>query len=224
MDGDQVPGERRGRERRPIVAVGTTTLEMSLDLDADLLITDLAPMDVLLQRFGRLHRHRRDRPAGFETARAIVLVPEARDLSPLLDRARHGLGPFKEGRGIYPRLAVIEATWRLLEEHAWIVVPCDCRRLVELTTHPEALDAVAAQKGGAWLDHATRQEGGRVADMALAAHHRLDMAATFTDLSFPEDETVRTRLGADDRLIRPEVPFVGPFGVVVTQLRIPDGC
>ncbi|MCF4129605.1 CRISPR-associated helicase Cas3' [Methylobacterium sp. SyP6R] len=221
VDGDQVPGERRGRERRPIVAVGTTTLEMSLDLDADLLITDLAPMDVLLQRFGRLHRHRRDRPAGFETVRAIVLVPEARDLSPLLDRARNGLGPFKEGRGIYPRLAVIEATWRLLEEHAWIVVPCDCRRLVELTTHPEALDAVAAQKGGAWLDHATRQEGGRVADMALAAHHRLDMAATFTDLSFPEDETVRTRLGADDRLIRPEVPFVGPFGVVVTQLRIP---
>ncbi len=93
--------------------------------------------------------------------------------------------------------------------------------VVELTTHPEALDAVAAQKGGAWLDHATRQEGGRVADMALAAHHRLDMAAPFTDLSFPEDETVRTRLGADDRLIRPEVPVVGPFGAVVTQLRIP---
>lgn len=221
VDDDQAPEERRGRERRPIVAVGTTTLEMSLDLDADLLITDLAPMDVLLQRFGRLHRHRRDRPAGFETPRAIVLVPEARDLSPLLERARHGLGPSKEGRGIYPRLAVIEATWRLMEERPRIVVPCDCRRLVELTTHPEALDAVAAQKGGAWLDHATRQEGGRVADMALAAHHRLDMTTTFRDLSFPEDEKVRTRLGADDRLIRPEAPFVGPFGVVVTQLRIP---
>ncbi|GJD53526.1 hypothetical protein OPKNFCMD_6302 [Methylobacterium crusticola] len=221
VDDDQPPEDCRGRERRPVVAVGTTTLEMSLDLDADLLLTDLAPMDVLLQRFGRLHRHRRERAAGFETPRAVVLVPEARDLSPLLDRARHGLGPPKQGRGIYPRLAVIEATWRLLEERARIVVPCDCRRLVELTTHPEALDAVAAQKGGAWLDHATRQEGGRVADRTLAADHRLDMAAPFTDLLFPEDEKVRTRLGADDRLIPPKAPFVGPFGVTITQLRIP---
>lgn len=222
VDDDQPPGDRRGRERRPIVAVGSQTLEQSLDIDADLLITDLAPMDVLLQRFGRLHRHRRDdRAAGFATPRAIVLVPEARDLSPLLDRARHGLGPTREGRGIYPRLAVIEATWRLLEESARIVVPCDCRRLVELTTHPEALDAVAARKGGAWLDHATRQEGGRIADATLAAHHRLDMATPFTKLSFPKDETVRTRLGADDRLILPEAPFVGPFGATITQLRIP---
>ena len=221
-DDDQPPEDRRGRERRPIVAVGTTTLEMSLDLDADLLLTDLAPMDVLLQRFGRLHRHRRDdRPAGFAAPRAIVLVPDQRDLSPLLARARHGLGSPREGRGIYPRVAVIEATWSLLEDERRIAVPDDCRRLVELTTHPEALDGIAARKGGAWIDHATRQEGGRLADATLAAHHRLDMATRFTRLSFPTDEAVRTRLGADDRLVRPDAPFVGPFGATITQLRVP---
>jgi CRISPR-associated endonuclease/helicase Cas3 len=206
-----------------LVAVGTQTLEMSLDLDADLMITDLAPMDVLLQRLGRLHRHQRGRPQGFRTPRAIIAVPAGRDLTPFLGKLprRHGLGPAGDtGQGIYANLPAIEATWRLLEARERMVVPDDNRELVERATHPEALDAIAVQCG--WTDFMSKREGGLAHERQLARAHCLDFAVPFAELEpFPDEEAIRTRLGEDDWRVAFETPVPGPFKQTISAMRIP---
>jgi CRISPR-associated helicase Cas3/CRISPR-associated endonuclease Cas3-HD len=59
------------RPRRSIV-VGTQVLEQSLDIDFDIMVSEIAPIDLMLQRAGRLHRHDHVRPADLEAAELWV--------------------------------------------------------------------------------------------------------------------------------------------------------
>lgn len=86
------------------VVVGTQVLEQSLDIDADVMETDHAPVDLLLQRMGRLHRHARgagqaDRPESLRRPTLRVMGVPSIDGEPELDRGGHAV------YGAWPLLA-----------------------------------------------------------------------------------------------------------------------
>lgn len=130
--------------RRGCVVVATQTAEQSLDIDADVLITDACPADVLLQRLGRLHRHRLGtRPQAFVIDPGELsqyLLPDGR----VRGRNRQGW-PF-----VYSNLLSVHETISWILRKREIGVPRDSRQLVELATHADQLKSLATSLGGAW--------------------------------------------------------------------------
>lgn len=111
-------GERPGRA----LLVATQVAEQSLDIDFDFMISDLAPVDLLLQRAGRLHRHvRPERPEAHREARLWVagLLP----------------GVFPElkqtGWGFVYEPYILGRTWALLTGESRLQLPQDIDRLVQ---------------------------------------------------------------------------------------------
>lgn len=212
--------------REPAVLAATQTVEQSLDIDADLLITDLCPMDVLLQRLGRLHRHparNRFRPAGFESPLALVLTPANDALAGWIGkdgaaRGRHGFNDH-----VYANLLIVEATRRRLAARPLLTIPADNRELVESTTHPEALEALTDALGGSWTKHREAVAGKDLAHRMAGDFAAWGDSAGFGsgDESFPDKEQrILTRLGANDRLLKLDLEQPGPFGPV-SVLKIP---
>ncbi len=60
--GELVSTKLDGQRIKQVVLVATQVVEVSLDVDFDVLFTDPAPLECLLQRFGRVNRSRRPEP------------------------------------------------------------------------------------------------------------------------------------------------------------------
>lgn len=208
----------------PVVVVATQTVQQSLDLDADFLLTDLAPIDVLLQRIGRLHRHEqtnRTRPQNFMNARAVILVPADRDLMKRIGAGGKGSGPHGLGR-VYEDLRVLEATWRQLTAHPEWRIPAMNRVLVEATTHREALEAIE-QEDASWKRHGATLFGATIGQRQTAQVNLVDWGQPYIGQVFgTKDERIQTRLGAGDRLAAFDPPFTSALGGEVSVLTIPS--
>ncbi len=132
-------------ERRGQVLIATQVVEQSLDLDFDLLITDLAPVDLIIQRAGRLHRHQRGERG------EPVLVVNGPD--PGGDVSANWFKDYLKGTSyVYPHHGQIWRTAHLLKKRGGFRMPDDARRLIEgvyaCTEYPPALDAASMEAEG----------------------------------------------------------------------------
>lgn len=124
-------------DRKSKVLVATQVVEQSLDLDFDVLITDLAPIDLIVQRAGRLQRHVRDSDGNRLTGEAekdqrgaavlYLLSPE-----PLDDVSEDWLKPDHAGtQAVYRHVGQLWLTAKKLLGNPSFAMPEDARELIE---------------------------------------------------------------------------------------------
>jgi len=109
------------------ILVGTQVLEQSLDIDADFMVTRICPTDMLLQRIGRLWRHR-----GNDAVRPAASKREVWILSPSLEDAISNSATFGKSEKVYSPY-VLCRTLEVLENISNIILPTQIRTLIEST-------------------------------------------------------------------------------------------
>lgn len=167
------------------VVVATQVIEQSLDLDFDLMISDLAPIALLLQRAGRCHRHpARKRPSWAAQPRLAVLRPTDAAGGLALPRA----WPF-----VYSP-SLLRRTDAQLEDGV-IAIPGDVQRLVETVYDDAFADGQMSDEDLEWVGKEIAESG--LANLvsipdpgAVSGLHQL----TSSDVS---EDMAATRLGAD---------------------------
>lgn len=187
-----------GKDRAPRpgrVLVATQVVEASLDLDFDVMVSDLAPMAALIQRAGRMWRHMDARPAKARPVPAPVLQVIAPDPQCVTGAhwAQEALG---RGAFVYP-IADLWRTARVLFDVGRIVAPEGLRDLVE---RAEAPDLPVPE---ALLAAEIRAEGQGRAARSHAAHNTIAWAKGYrAGAAGAEDSDYPTRLG------QPQQPLI----------------
>jgi len=185
--------------RQGKVVCATQVVEQSLDLDFDVMISDLAPIDLLIQRAGRLYRHCRDeqgnpldgkdlRP---ELPTLFIFSPPLTEEAPDQDWYK---AVFPKANGVYPHTGQLWRTAQLLAKKQGWRMPEDAREMIETVYSNDDDDMPEALK-----KPSNFAEGEQMAKMGLAKmiELKLNQGYTLSDKAWDEDMRIPTRLSED---------------------------
>jgi CRISPR-associated endonuclease/helicase Cas3 len=195
--------QSNGAMRMGRVVVATQVVEQSLDLDFDVMISDLAPIDLLIQRAGRLCRHARDQegnpiagPDQRGAPQLLVYGPE-----PEKDAARRWFAAvFPKAVKVYPDHGQLWLTATLLREHGGFQMPEDARGLIEGVYGEDAEQRMPA----ALQEVHYAVQGEYAANRSQAQLNSIDLDAGYeaNTLTWWDDAVTPTRLGEPTTAVR----------------------
>jgi CRISPR-associated endonuclease/helicase Cas3 len=175
-------GQKSTNRPTGCVLVSTQVAEQSVDIDADLLITDLAPTDMLLQRIGRLWRHeRRSRPCP---------QPEVWIQTPSLDDDQLSTATAKKLRQALGKSAHVYAPYVLLRSlQQWrkrttLMLPVEIRPILESTYADHSANEPPAWKK--LREHLEKQK-------EKMARQALSTITIWNNPALPDEEGIQTR-------------------------------
>jgi CRISPR-associated endonuclease/helicase Cas3 len=183
------PEDRAGQ-----VLIATQVVEQSLDLDFDAMVTDLAPIDALVQRAGRLWRHNRPGRGGHPTLHVLTPAPDADAKADwyrrLLPRAAM----------VYPNHAALWLTTRELARRQVLRFPEDARAVIEAVYG----NGVEIEAPSALFDSWLKTEGKDHGAVAIARSALLPLAEGYPGAvgAWHDDVRMPTRLGEPQAQLR----------------------
>ena len=224
--------ESDGAQRAGQVLIATQVVEQSLDLDFDLIISDLAPVDLLIQRAGRLHRHRRDangkcvnKGSDQRPPPCLYLLapdPEHVDDKQWLKRMLPGT------QAVYQNVGQLWLTISVLLKESGFRMPDDARGLIEGVYSDEAEEQIPE-----FLQELSWQaQGVGNSQKGMGQFNCLKLNKGYTRMSGDWDEEIRipTRLGDESvtvalaRVVDGELhPYAdtNPHAWALSQISLP---
>lgn len=209
----QFPAERRKKIEEDCVAkfgkdksnrppkailVATQVVEQSLDVDFDAMLTAVAPIDLVLQRMGRIFRHEDTiRPAHLQSPSQFILIPDGNDF---------GVDGY-----VYPDV-LLQQTIQVLKERDTVRIPEDLAPLVADGYDDSKVPLEAFEK---WMEHMIGEqvEAGQSRKYLIGTPDKVysamsDSSQLFDDEGENKYLTVQTRLGEPSiriALLEPEL-------------------
>jgi len=203
------------------VVIATQVVEQSLDIDFDCMITDLAPIDLIIQRAGRLCRHARDAQGNRIDTSDKRGTPELLVYMPRLDgeiTADWYNSVFPKAAGIYEHHGQLWLTARWLMENRKFSMPQDARDMIE-SVYAESVQSSIPQ---ALERQENRAGGGDRARAGVAQFQALKLKNGYMPdvLNWSYDEKAPTRIGDIRTTVRLAVWY---NGVLIPYFRAMQG-